>query len=266
MERDMVPWLEPQIEEEEETTEAKWSTRSNGNNNGDEHLTSLNSILEAEWYMNNIPPHSVELVPNLQSQQQITIPSHSDPMRISSSSFLPNENMNNPFGNVFDFESKGDFVAPLIQGNQMDVSAQTSPLPDFPTPTVVGFGPTGLDRLQPLPISRFTSTWLKEFDKSTQKGEEVNYDSNWNNIGANHFNANNNSNNINNNDNDNNIGGIEDLKGKKKEIPAKSLMAERRRRKKLSDRLYMLRSIVPKITKVYILFYYCQLFNTLCIG
>ncbi|XP_019451364.1 PREDICTED: transcription factor ICE1-like isoform X2 [Lupinus angustifolius] len=65
------------------------------------------------------------------------------------------------------------------------------------------------------------------------------YEENLNSGGSN-FNGNNSS-------GDNN-GGI--LKGKKKVVPAKNLLAERRRRKKLNDRLYMLRSVVPKISKM----------------
>ncbi|XXG47133.1 hypothetical protein AAC387_Pa02g1827 [Persea americana] len=48
---------------------------------------------------------------------------------------------------------------------------------------------------------------------------------------------------------DRSITGV-DQKGKRKGLPAKNLMAERRRRKKLNDRLYMLRSVVPKISKM----------------
>nr|XP_043639016.1 transcription factor ICE1 [Erigeron canadensis] len=52
------------------------------------------------------------------------------------------------------------------------------------------------------------------------------------------------------NSNSNAVVGSGDQKGKKKGLPAKNLMAERRRRKKLNDRLYMLRSVVPKISKM----------------
>ncbi|XP_018832733.1 transcription factor ICE1-like isoform X2 [Juglans regia] len=49
----------------------------------------------------------------------------------------------------------------------------------------------------------------------------------------------------------NSITGGEEQRGKKKGLPAKNLMAERHRRKKLNDRLYMLRSVIPKISKMH---------------
>lgn len=47
--------------------------------------------------------------------------------------------------------------------------------------------------------------------------------------------------------------------GKVEGQPSKNLMAERRRRKRLNDRLSMLRSVVPKISKVQLLYIYISI-------
>lgn len=96
-----------------------------------------------------------------------------------------------------------------------------------------------------------------------RKNEEASVDISSLNYESDEYNNNNNNNNASNDNNVNgkvdesvknwNAGGsatVGDNKGKRKGLPAKNLMAERRRRKKLNDRLYMLRSVVPKISKM----------------
>ncbi|AES73370.2 helix loop helix DNA-binding domain protein [Medicago truncatula] len=223
-------------------------------------LPGLKSQIEEECYMNNIPPFTEELIPNLQNhtqQQNIVGPSDPNtsgfrhhlgssfslPSPKSNFSNLPNINdninitsttiTNNPFGNVFNLDSHDVFQPPLS-------------------------------------VEQLTSIWLKEFENKAEKdgNEEVgggsNHDSNES-VGVgkmgnhgknegNNYNANNNVGGSNNNIIDNNdeencvING--NRKGKKKKTPSKSLIAEKKRRQKLSDNMHKLRSVVPKITKM----------------
>jgi len=226
MDGDMVPWFTPQIEE--------------------------------EWYMNNIPPHTEEFIPNLQNytQQQNNVgPSDlntsvfkhhlgssfslsspksnfsnilniNDNININGSTTTTNNNDNNkPFGSVFNLESQGFFQTPLS-------------------------------------IPRLTLTWLNGFEKKMRKdgnGEVdkgLNYNSNESvDVGKMRNHGKNEDNNYNTNTiidyfDDENCVGEGDRKGKKKENPSKSLIAERKRRKKLKNNMHKLRSVVPKISKV----------------
>ncbi|KAJ7971774.1 Transcription factor Inducer of CBF expression 1 [Quillaja saponaria] len=119
------------------------------------------------------------------------------------------------------------------------------------------------DKLGNLEISgsRFSevSTRLENFERKRRKNdggevEEASIDASGLNYDSDEFNENDkveeNVNNGGSNSNANSTVTGGDQKGKKKGLPAKNLMAERRRRKKLNDRLYMLRSVVPKISKM----------------
>ncbi|XP_058781132.1 transcription factor ICE1-like [Vicia villosa] len=286
-------------------------------------------MLEVEWYMNNMPTHNEQAVPNFQikTQQQNNFVSASDPnsyvsmQPLGSSSFPPPSNFtfshilntedninniinptttnNNPFGNVFSLESQSDCLTPY-QRDQTDLSAQTGYSSKFLETSAVGFVPIGLqeesafgggsgssssmffsndkvsmllenpspvlaspnllenkdmssniskeNKLEPLSIPQFTSTWLKEFDHKLEKvvnGEVdggLNYESKEDaEIGGNK---------VGNDDKDENHVGEVDRKGKKKEKSSKNLLAERMRRKKLVDKMHILRSLVPIISKM----------------
>lgn len=206
MERDTLPWVQPPNEEEQHTT--------GGNNNngdgfitGDECLASFRSMLEIEGYMNSMPTHNEQVVPNfqIQSQQQKNFVSPSDP-------------------------------------NNKDMSSNVSEA----------------DKWGSLSIPHFTSTCLKEFDQKKEKEVNTDVDGGLNceskkgvDIGGNGGR---------NDDEDEKGVGEVDRKGKKKENPSKSLLAERGRRKKLGDKMRNLRSIVPIISKVCNLVYKFLLF------
>ncbi|XP_076895720.1 transcription factor ICE1-like [Bidens hawaiensis] len=165
---------------------------------------------------------------NLMNFAHVTIP------ELSSSSDLPatnNNNSNETTGDInFNPGFEGFPVTPLFPAR----SKVLRPLEISPP---VGAQPTLFQKRAAL---RQSSDKLTEFENSGEKKRKRTEDDETA-VDVSGFNY---------DSDDVEPAGGENPKGKKKGLPAKNLMAERRRRKKLNDRLYMLRSVVPKISKM----------------
>lgn len=250
------------------------------NNSLDTHqeIRGLNCFSENNLLLQQIDPQAFTLNPS-QSQQYLSLPNNS-----------------HPFVNGFDLGSEAAFIQQLNHGSSfMGLTTQICAAPDS---DFNGFSPyngfEGLDGLffnsnnsrpktctQPTLFEkraalRQSSGKLENLEilganlleNKCNKNEEASVDISGLNYESDEYNTTITNSNVdgkvnesvkNWNASSSATGG--DNKGKKKGLPAKNLMAERRRRKKLNDRLYMLRSVVPKISKVFFFFAILTVFN-----
>ncbi|XP_027350012.1 transcription factor ICE1-like [Abrus precatorius] len=277
-----LPWMEPQLEEEEEEEEAASWTAPYSEPNHDQHhiaismpapLTSFKSMLQQPQPPPEPQPHcyfnssiSNPFVPNPTTTTTPTDNFLMHPHSINIDSFPLDPSPSLPFFNTNTFDSGFDLglEAGFLPGNH----SSNSPLFMGFSPAHTGseFGelgaliPSRAKALKPLEAPQPTlfqkrrgSVEIPGLETVRRKGRE------WeegegeegNSIDVDAYDSDDqieNGNGLNPSDTVTVTGG--DHKGKKKGLPAKNLMAERRRRKKLNDRLYMLRSVVPKISKM----------------
>ncbi|XP_061358545.1 transcription factor ICE1 [Gastrolobium bilobum] len=280
----IVPWLEPQVEEakhhdKEEEIELAIAM--------DAPLTYFKSIMEPEPIPQPVPEPEPGCYINSAISSSTNIPFvstnptsdnfliHQHNINMDSFSLNPhsffnnnNNNNNNPFDTGFDLGPESGFFLGNHSSNSHFLmgfpQTQMGTLePEFHTGMELEpFGGSGsgsgsgsgnamflnkAKALRPLEVAQ--STLFQKRAAKRRRGEELEVEEGSVDVDAyDSDDVNDNGNNGNPDDGTVNVGG--DQKGKKKGLPAKNLMAERRRRKKLNDRLYMLRSVVPKISKM----------------